>query len=109
MTSSAKHVEYSDFMLRWIERVWRARPRGSTFFSSNNSWLVFDSCSAHLPRKTKKMQEQPVDIDRELRLSATNKIVIPGGMTPLLQPLDVAINRSFKANLARRWKSIYSI
>ena len=35
----------------------------------------------------------------------TIPIIIPGGMTKLLQPLDISVNRSFKAVLRNIWES----
>lgn len=41
------------------------------------------------------------DAKNRLRGSKTEQVCIPGGMTSLLQPLDVCINRPFKAHLKR--------
>ena len=38
------------------------------------------------------------------RLHKTDVAIVPGGMTPLIQPLDVAINRSIKAKFSAKWK-----
>jgi hypothetical protein len=49
--------------------------------------LVLDSMRAHIS-----------DISKE-RIQATDSIlaVIPGGLTKLLQPLDISVNKTFKA------------
>ena len=41
------------------------------------------------------------------RIQATDSIptVIPGGLTKLLQPLDISVNETFKAELRKLWES----
>ncbi|GES91790.1 pogo transposable element with KRAB domain [Rhizophagus clarus] len=82
-------------MTWWIENVWTRRA------SRNNnprSLLVLDSFSAH---KTDVVKQR-------FREKKTDLAVIPGGLTSRLQPLDVSLNRSFKAkvrNLYNNWMS----
>ena len=72
-------------MLWWIENVWTQRnPLGNS-----RSLLVLDSFREHLVESVKNRFNE----------KQTNIAVIPGGLTSKLQPLDVAINKSFKANL----------
>ena len=57
--------------------------------------LVLDSMRAYIS-----------DISKE-RIQATDSILaaIPGGLTKLLQPLDISVNKSFKAELRKLWES----
>ncbi|GFV23941.1 HTH CENPB-type domain-containing protein [Trichonephila clavipes] len=48
---------------------------------------------SHLTDNTKKL----------LTECNTDTVVIPGGLTSLVQPLDVCINKPFKQNLKREW------
>lgn len=50
------------------------------------SMLVWDSFRAHLSKPVRST----------LRSINTECVVIPGGMTSMLQPLDVSINKPFK-------------
>jgi hypothetical protein len=45
------------------------------------------------------------DISKD-RIKATDSIpaVIPGGLTKVLQPLDISVNKCFKAELRRIWE-----
>ncbi len=55
--------------------------------------LVWDSCTVHLTDRVKSaLKQRKIDT-----------VVIPGGMTSLLQPLDVAVNRPFKHNARNIW------
>ena len=72
-------------MLWWIENVWTSRNR----FSNPRSMLVYDSFRGHLVNSVKN----------RLVEKNTNIAVIPGGCTSKLQPLDVAINKSFKSKV----------
>ena len=80
----------SEIMKIWIEKVWRARIGG---LSRRRSLLVFDSFEAH---KTEQVK-------RSLKSENTDLSVIPGGLTSVLQPLDVCLNKPFKDRLRQRW------
>uniref|UniRef100_A0A8C4QJK3 HTH CENPB-type domain-containing protein n=1 Tax=Eptatretus burgeri TaxID=7764 RepID=A0A8C4QJK3_EPTBU len=75
----------------WVHMVWSSRRDGS--LSRQRSMLVLDAfrCS-----KTD-------DIKALLHRTNTDLVIIPGGMTSLLQPLDVSINKPFKDGLRRCW------
>ena len=55
--------------------------------------LVWDSFRAHLSE----------DVKWVLKISRTDVAVIPGGMTSLLQPFDVGVNKPLKDNLRQFW------
>jgi hypothetical protein len=80
-----------EIMKNWIDKVWKRRP--ASFFKPS-SLLIFDSCRAHITENVKKY------VERESKLA-----VIPGGLTPKLQPLDIAVNRSFKTKLRAKWET----
>ena len=72
----------------WIENVWNRRP-------GERSLLVWDMFRSHITENSKA------------RLSRTNTdiAVIPGGLTSLLQPLDVSLNKPFKGNVREEWNN----
>src|SRR6266540_7363443 len=72
-------------MLWWIENVWTRR----NLLNNPRSLLVLDSFRRYLVDSVKNRFNE----------KQTNIAVIPGGLTSKLQLLDVAINKSFKANL----------
>ena len=74
----------------WIKKVWQARPGG---FANTQSLLVWDSFSAHLTDIVKQ----------QLHENKTATAVIPGGLTSLVQPLDVCLNKPFKDRLWEKW------
>jgi hypothetical protein len=72
-------------MLWWIENVWTSRNP----FGNSRSLLVLDSFRGHIVDSVKnRFVEKNTDI-----------AIIPGGCTSKLQPLDVAINKSFKSKV----------
>ena len=79
-----------DGVLLKIEKVWRSRPGG---FGRVNSMLVWDSFSAHLVDQAKQ----------HLKENNTSTAVIPGGLTSVIQPLDVSLNKPFKDRLRSKW------
>lgn len=77
----------ADLMVDWIKTVWGRRPGGLLY----PSMLVLDSFRGHLVERVREKF-------RELR---TDIAVIPGGLTSVLQPLDVSLNKPFKDNVRR--------
>ena len=55
--------------------------------------MVYDSFKGHLEESVKE----------KFREHDFNLAVIPGGLTSICQPLDVAINKPFKDNLRKEW------
>jgi hypothetical protein len=55
--------------------------------------LVYDSFRGHLEESIKE----------KFHKSNVNLAVIPGGLTSICQPLDVAINKPFKDNIRKEW------
>ncbi len=69
-------------MIDWIDRILL----NYKFPSNVQVCLVLDSCSVHKkPDIKKKLEEKDIKL-----------FIIPGGVTSLLQPLDVCINKPFK-------------
>lgn len=77
-------------MKLWIRNVWEKRPGA---LLKKPSLLVLDSFRSHLTEPTK----------REFQMCKTEIAVIPGGLTSQLQPLDVCINKPFKALMREEW------
>ena len=76
-----------DILNDWIETVYVKRPGG--FFDVKKALFVCDSMAAH---KTDS-------IKAHLKKKNTQIAIIPGGLTKLLQPLDIDVNKPFKDNL----------
>ncbi|GFT11701.1 pogo transposable element with KRAB domain [Trichonephila clavipes] len=74
----------------WIKNIWQRRPGA---LRNPQSLLVWDMFRSHLTNNTKKL----------LTECNTDIAAIPDGLTSLVQPLDVYINKSFKQNLKRQW------
>lgn len=75
----------------WIRTVWGNRA-GSLLRCP--ALLVLDSFRGHLTENTKKL----------LETMKTDLAVIPGGLTSVLQPLDVSINKPFKDNVRKLYQ-----
>ena len=80
----------TDGMKLWIQKVWSSRPGG---LLRQRSLLVWDAFRVHLADPVK----------RALRQTNTDVAVIPGGLTSVLQPLDVCLNKPFKDRVRERW------
>ncbi|KAG8198248.1 hypothetical protein JTE90_021505 [Oedothorax gibbosus] len=82
-----------DGVVDWISKVWDQRPGAAL---GKKSLLVWDSFRAHL---TDKVKEKVKESRR------TSQVVIPGGLTSILQPLDVCIKKPFKDRMKKKWMS----
>lgn len=78
-------------MNEWKRSVWAKRPQG---LFKPKSLLVFDSATSHTKKTTLSSFKQHY---------STTVAVIPGGMTPLLQPPDVSWNKPFKCRMREKW------
>ena len=76
----------------WINIVWRNRVGG---LSRQKSLLVLDAFRCHRDENTKKLLKAQHN---------TDIAIIPGGMTSILQPLDVSVNKPFKVLMRKRWQ-----
>lgn len=77
-----------ELVLDWVKSVWCRRPGA---LLARRSMLVLDAFRGHLTEGVKK----------KLMDNRTELVVIPGGMTSQLQPLDVCLNKPFKAHVRR--------
>ena len=72
----------------WIQAC---LPRNPT---NEQSLLVWDSFRAHLTESVEALQRRKIDL-----------AVIPGGLTPVLQPLDKCLNKPFKDHMKTKYLS----
>ncbi len=79
-------------MLDWINEVWRKR-KGAFFQPSGI--LIMDSMRAHLLDSVKLAA----------KTASASLAVIPGGLTKVLQPLDLTTNKSFKGHVRKHWET----
>ena len=73
--------------LDWICSVWGTLNRGTW------KMLVLDSFCAHHTAKAKAA----------LKAVNTDLVIIPGGLTSMLQPLNMSINKPFKSAIHKLW------
>jgi hypothetical protein len=76
----------------WIKECWCERPNPNP--DPSKSLLILDSARSHLTEMAKESIRQ-----------ASKIAVIPGGLTKFLQPLDIAVNKSFKSHLRMKWEA----
>ncbi|KAI5153276.1 hypothetical protein ENBRE01_3160 [Enteropsectra breve] len=81
----------TSIMKIWREKVWAARRRGAIF--QPDSVVILDSFRGHTTTEVK-----------DLFSRNPSMAVIPGGLTCKLQPLDLTVNRAFKARLRMKWE-----
>lgn len=78
----------ADLMLDWLDTVWGRRPGA---LLKKKAMLVLDSFRGHLVNA----------VSNKMRRMNTYPAIIPGGLTSILQPLDVSVNKPFKDNMRR--------
>ena len=84
----------NDLMIDWVKNVWGKRPGGLR----QKSLLVLDAFRCHKSDYIKTLLKE------DYRSMLT---IIPGGMTSILQPLDVSVNKPMKVMLRHRWNDWY--
>lgn len=83
----------TDMMKKWLSKCYVRRPDG--FFKQAKAMLVMDSMRAHITDEVKDA----------IKALNTLPVIIPGGMTKLLQPLDISVNKAFKGHLRIMWET----
>lgn len=78
-----------DLMKVWFQEVWEKH-----FKSDEKTLLIMDSFEGH---KTKSIKEKCQEMNIDLA-------IIPGGLTSLVQPLDVCLNKPFKDRMRKKWQ-----
>lgn len=76
----------------WVDCCWNTRLERNP--DPTKSLIILDSARCHL-----------TEVGREAMKKSSKVAVIPGGLTKLLQPLDISVNKSFKDNLRRCWEN----
>ena len=79
----------AELMIKWLKFQF-SEPEPDTTDGSKRL-LIYDSFSGHLTD----------DVKKQVAASKLHLAVIPGGCTGLCQPLDLTVNRSFKARLRK--------
>ena len=74
-----------ELMLEWLKIVWGRRPRA---FLNQPSVLVLDAFKGHLTDSVKN----------QLRKMNTELVVMPGGITSVLQPMDYPLTSPLKTS-----------
>ena len=74
-------------MLEWINKVWLPYVQGKP------ALLCLDTFTGHLTERVKAAFDE----------CGTKLLVIPGGCTSILQPLDISINKPFKTYIRQSW------
>lgn len=87
---SSKGWMNENLMQEWVDEVWLARRNPAP---PDESGLTLDSAKCHL-----------TELAKDAVKSSAKMVVIPAGLTKILQPLDISVNKSFKSKLKYRWE-----
>ena len=74
-------------MLVWINKVWKP------YVAGRPALLILDRFGAHFTNEVKAA----------FACCKTTVLLIPGGCTSVLQPLDVCVNKPFKNYIRQSW------
>ena len=82
-----------ELMNVYLNKIWHPfiKRRAEELGLPTKSLLVMDSFSAHLT----------TDVSENLKNNNTQSVIVPGGCTSKVQPLDVSINKPFKQILKK--------
>lgn len=92
----------TEILAQWRKAVYAKRPR-HIFMNAHTkrkngpkyrTLLALDSASAHRNDTFKNIMAKNYD---------TKVVIIPGGMTPILQPADISWNRTVKSKILNLW------
>uniref|UniRef100_K7FJ66 HTH CENPB-type domain-containing protein n=1 Tax=Pelodiscus sinensis TaxID=13735 RepID=K7FJ66_PELSI len=79
-------------MLDWLQMVWAKQLGG---LMRKRSLIVLDAYRCHrMPSIKKRLPQDKTDL-----------AIIPGGMTKMLQPLDMTVNKPLKDALCKKWNT----
>ena len=81
-------------MKTWFDKVWKKRPEGNRI-NKKRALLVMDSFEGHKTNVIKNIASN----------ANTDLAIIPGGLTSVVQPLDVCLNKPFKDRLREKWNA----
>ena len=83
----------------WVENIWIKHIRVECQkLGFENALLTFDAFAAHLTD----------DVESQLLEAKTDTLAIPAGCTSKCQPMDVCLNKPFKAILRKCWVNYIS-
>ena len=87
-----------DLMQVWVEDIWIKHIRAECQkLGFENALLTFDAFAAHLTD----------DVESQLLEAKTDTLAIPAGCTSKCQPMDVCLNKPFKAILRKCWVNYF--
>jgi hypothetical protein len=81
----------ADLMNDWLKNVWNKRPGAAQQMCA---MLVLDSFRGHITNEVK----------RKIKSLKSDLVIIPGGLTSILQVMDVVINKPFKDSLRKLYE-----
>lgn len=75
----------------WADKIWNKRKNS---FFIRKSLLMIDAAPGH----------RTDDVKDKFKKTGTALAMIPGGLTKILQVLDISVNKSFKSHLRKEWE-----